>query len=315
MNRLGRPLLAIAAASLVWAAPGHAYFEDLSVDPRAVAMGNAGGATVIGVGAYYWNPAALSNLITPEALFDYSSPYSVPELSVSTLALGRRVGPAGAALAWHRLRVREVYSEDQFAAAAGFPVPLPLSRHRLEAGASLRLGRVAFQPFDDPTSGATIDYGSKTGVDADLGLRWVTPWRVDLSWVGRNLLAPRYDVVEGGGAGKAPRLNELGLAYRWNPQSTASLGWRQTDGGGSGTLNAGIEIWFFDVFALRSGFMNTQDVIEATTFDGLSQFNFTGGFGVRHRGIEVNGSVTTHADLGASYRGGLRVGMRPRGVQ
>lgn len=312
-SRVATALAMLALTTLPF--PAGAYFEDLTVDPRSIAMGSAAGASVIGVGAYYWNPAALANLGRPELLLDYASPYSVPELSVSSLAIGRRVRGTGMAAGWHRLAVREAYAEDQFALAAGTEVPVPMPRFRLEAGGALRVGRVSFQPFNDPDNGRSIDYGSKAGFDADLGLRLITPFRVDLSWVGRNLLSPEYDVVAGGGAGQQPRLQELGMAWRWNPQSTVAAGWRQVDGTGRGTLNAGVEIWFFDVFALRSGFTNTQDIIEATTLDGLSHFNFTGGFGVRHRGMEVNGSVTTNPNLGASYRAGFRFVRRAGGGQ
>ena len=312
--RWTRVLASLGALALT-AAPAMAYFDDLTLDPRSVAMGSAAGASVIGVGAYYWNPAALTDLGQPEALLDYASPYSVPELSVSSLALGRRIRGVGLAAGWHRLALRDAYAEDQFALAAGTEVPVPMPRFRLEAGATVRIGRVSFQTFNDPDNGRPVDYGSKSGFDTDLGLRLQTPFRVDLSWVGRNLLSPRYDVVSGGGAAQQPRLEELGLAWRWNPQSTVAGGWRQIDGTGRGTLNAGVEIWFFDVFALRSGFTNTQDVIEATTLDGLSHFNFTGGFGVRHRGVEVNGSVTTNPNLGASYRAGLRFVKRAGGGQ
>jgi hypothetical protein len=64
-------------------------------------------------------------------------------------------------------------------------------------------------------------------------------------------------------------------------------------------------VWFYDVFALRSGFTNAWSVPDATTDFGTSDFNFTGGVGLRHRALEVDAAVATHPLLGASYRASL----------
>lgn len=303
VRRIATLLAAIACAAL--ARPAGAYFEETRVDARALAMGGAAGATIRGPGAWYWNPAALAGVTTREALLDVSSPYGVPDLTESALSVAGRWRETGLALGWHRLGVSGAFAEDLFALAGGRRFTLPRRGHALELGLSLKLQRAGFSSFADPATGAAVDYGAASAFDSDLGARWTTPWNVDFAWVSRNLIGSELDVVDGGGAFRLPRLQELTAAYRWNPQSTVNLGWTQSERTGEGTINGGVEIWFYDVFALRSGFTHLQGVVDATTLNGASEFDFTGGIGVRHRGWEVDGAVSTHPTLGASYRAGL----------
>jgi hypothetical protein len=302
-SRLG--LAFACGATLVVAGSAHAYFEEVAVDARGVAMGGAVSAQLVGASAYHWNPATLAAIGRLEALADYGRPYGVPDLEASGLALASSWRGTGLAVAWHRLGVRSAYSEDLFALAAGRALPFSPGGHRFEAGATFKLGRIGLVPFEDPDTGAPIDYGAQSKGSLDLGVRWITPWRLNVGWVSRDLLEPRYELIAGSGGGQLSRTQEISAAYLWNAQSTLVAGWRETDGSGHARLNLGLEVWFYDVFALRSGFTNAWSVADATTELGTSDFDFTGGVGLRHHAIEVDGAVTTHPLLGASYRASL----------
>ena len=52
------------------------------------------------VGAYYWNPAALSGIKRYEVVADYAKPYGIPDLNVGTLAVAGRHFGTGWAVAW-----------------------------------------------------------------------------------------------------------------------------------------------------------------------------------------------------------------------
>jgi hypothetical protein len=87
------------------------------------------------------------------------------------------------------------------------------------------------------------------------------------------------------------------------------VGWSQPDQG-SATLNAGMEIRFFDVFAIRSGLQNLSRVYQA--YGSPNELQYSGGFGVYHRGYHVDASAVTNHDLGASYRVTVRMPLGRR---
>ena len=61
---------------------------------------------------------------------------------------------------------------------------------------------------------------------------------------------------------------------------------------GDWTLNTGGEIWFFDVFSIRSG---------------VSDGEFVGGVGLRTRSYLVDVGFETQSDLGVSYELSVRI--------
>ncbi len=298
-----RPLpawVALAAALLLTPATSRAYFEELAVDARGIAMGTSTLAAAQGASAYYWNPAGLAGLEAPQALVDYGKPYAVPDLNANTLALATRWRGTGFAGAWHRLGVAHVYAEDQFTLAAGRTVATFGAGHRLALGAALKVGRVGFETFEDPQTLEIIDFGSQTRATFDLAARWSTPWRVDIAWVGRDLTSPRYELVSGSGGAQLPARQELALAFRWNRESTVTAGLSEIDALGHYRFNLGLEIWFYRVFAIRSGLTNVSQIYSST--GSPTEFQFTGGFGITDRGWSLDAAALTNRDLGASYR-------------
>lgn len=304
-----RRLAAAFALVACCATPSAAYFELTNVGARIVALGPSAMGLVDDVSAYHWNPAALASLSRPEVLLDLSKPYGIENLSENALAAGARRWGTGWAVGWHRTAVAEVYAEDRFAASAGRTILRGAGGSQVDAGATFTFGRAAFQPFDVP-GGGSVGYGVLSKGSFDVGARWRTPWSIDLSWVGRDLLQPRYEFVPGSGGDRLSARQEAAAAFRWNRESTISFGWAQA-ARGRATLSAGMEILFFDVFAIRSGLSNLASTYQSTS--SPNELQYSGGFGVFHRGVFIDAAAGTNHELGASYRVSLR--FRPRGPE
>ena len=298
------PLLLLVA---LLATPARAYFEESAVGARGLAMGFGSIASVSDVSAHYWNAAALTRLAQGEASVDYAKPYGLADLNVGAVALAMPIGSFGVGAGWHHLGITGGYAEDLFSVSVGHRLPTParLGRgHVLSGGLTAKLGRIGFTPFTDPSAPtATIDYGTQTHPSLDASLLWETPWRVDVAWVGRDLMEPRYQFIPGTGGQRLTARHELAAAVRWNRESTISIGWSQLSGGQT-SLSAGIEITFFNVFAIRSSISNLSRIVD--TQGSPNELDFNGGFGVFHHGYHVDATATTDHDLGASYRITLR---------
>lgn len=304
LRRLTASTLLFSAALALAPRAASAYFEDVAVGARGVSMGAAASAFVTDASAYYWNPAALADVRRGEVLVDYAKPYAVLDLSTSALAVaGRRFG-TGWALAWHRYGIASVYSEDQFCVAAGRRLIESPTGHTLSAGMTFKFGRIAFEPFDDPDTGRPLEFGSQAKGSLDAGVKWTTPWRLDLSGVVRDVNQPRFQFVEGSGGDLQRTRLEIGSALRWNRESTITFGWSQ-DKLAAGSLSTGIEVQFFDVFAVRSGVSNLSRIYQ--DYGKPTELGYNGGFSVYHRGYFLDAAASASHDLGASYRVSLRV--------
>lgn len=302
-RRLAFALLALLLSPLT----ASAYFEETAVGARGISLGSGAIATVTDASAYHWNPAALGQLTRSEVVVDYAKPYGVPDLNAGTVVLATPRFGAGWTVGWHRLAISEVYSEDLFTLAAGRRL-VRRGQHQVFGGLTYKLGRVAFQSFTDPTHGGTIEYGSQAKGSLDAGLKWVTPWNIDLAWTGRDLIEPRYELFLGTGGDLQKFRHEVAAGFRWNRESTLLVGWSQPDLGPS-TFSAGIEITFFDVFAVRSGLANVSRIYEA--YGSPNELQYTGGIGVYQRGFQIDAAALTNHELGASYRMTFRMPFGP----
>ncbi len=306
--------LALGLAAAIAVRPAAAYFEETAVGSRGVSLGFSALASIRDVTAGYWNPAGLADLGGTQVFTDYCRPYGVQDLSEGALLVGSRYRGTGWALGWHRLGIADAYAEDLLSVSAGRRVRDFGRGHRLAAGATFKFERVGLQPFDVAAfaaadAGMRVDYGSQSKGSLDAGLLWTTPWRVDLAWVGRDLLAPRFEFIPGSGGGPVPFRSEFAAALRWNKESTVTAAWSQVDRTRS-SLNLGFEILFYDVFAVRSGLTNLRPIVQSNGWPG--DFQYTGGFGVFHQGYYVDAAVTTNHDLGASYRVSVLVPLSGR---
>ena len=299
-------LVTLAAAAAL-ASPAHAYFEDVAVGARGIALGPAAIGLIEDASSYYWNPAALASLRRGDVIVDYAKPYGVPDLNDNGVSAAARWHGTGFAGAWHRLAIGSTYAEDQFCLAAGRRL-MQVRGHSLAGGLTYKFERISVPTYFDPDMGSDISFSQAKG-SLDAALRWKTPWNVDLSWVERDLAQPHFLFIEGSGGGKLTARSEVSAAFRWNPESTILAGWSQYAGGGS-SMNAGLEITFYDVFAIRSGLVDLTEIYQA--YGSPATLQYTGGFGVFHHGYYVDAAVTTDHDLGASYRVSVRL---PFGAQ
>src|SRR5688572_2693219 len=181
-TRLAVGALLALGLTVLGVGPARAYFEDVDTGARLQGMGTAGAAMANDVTAYYWNPAALASLSRNEAFATYGKPLGTQGLFTGAVAVGGP-GPGplrdfGLAAAWHRYGVSGVYSEDLFQVSAGRTVRRTASGHELGLGGTLKFGRVGLTPYDDPVTGAPVDYGSQTAVSLDTGVRWRSPWNL-----------------------------------------------------------------------------------------------------------------------------------------
>ena len=301
--------LAALVLFLLATRPASAYFEEVRTGARGTSLGPSAIAIVTDPSAYYWNPAGLADLPKAEITADFISMYGLSDLQSGAAAGAFRAFGTTIGFGWHHLGLKDVYSEDQLCVAAARRVLVRPSGHRLAAGATFKFSRAAFQPYAQP-GGGNVDHGALSKGSFDLGLRWQTPWRTDFAYVLRDVMEPRYQFVEGSGAAKQSMRSELAAAFRWNRESTFSLGWTQVAPGRS-TLSTGLEITFYDVFAIRSGLSNLATIYQS--YGPPEDIQYEGGFGVFHRGYHVDAVASTTRDLGAAYRVTVRVPIRSGG--
>lgn len=294
---------AVLALLLLLPRPASAYFEDVRTGARGTSLGPSAIAVVTDPSAYYWNPAGLADLPRTEVTADYISMYGLSDITSGAAAGAFRWQGTTWAAGWHHLGLQDTYSEDQLCLAAGRRVLSLPSGHRVAAGLTFKFSRAAFQPFT-PSGEGTVDLGAISRGSFDAGLRWQTPWRTDVAYVVRDVFRPRYEFVEGTDGQHQARRSELAAAFRWNRESTFSIGWTQLPGSRS-TLSTGLEINFYDVFAIRTGLSNLATIYQS--YGPPENIQYEGGFGVYHNGYHVDAVASTTRELGASYRVTVRV--------
>ena len=298
-------LAAVLVLGLTLAAsPAAAYFEDLDTGARAQGMGTAGAAMTEDVSAFYWNPAALDRIGRREALAAYGRPLGAGGLFTGSVAVGGR-GPGplsslGMALAWHRYAVNGVYAEDLWQVSAGRTIRRTKGGHELAVGGALKVGRVGTTPYDDPDTGVPVDYGAKTGVSFDTAVLWRSPWKLDVAWVGYDWASPDYGFIEGSDGTEVSTRHRVAAAYRWNRESTLGAAWTSPGPRGGARFDLGLEIWFYDVCAIRSGLTDLGGLPDPGT--SAQRFQYAGGVGLRNERWRFDAAVATTRELGTSYR-------------
>jgi hypothetical protein len=315
MSRAARIGAMVVAVSLLAATPAPAYFSNVEVGARPMGLAGAWTASAEDVTAYYWNPAALTRMNRTELFASFGRPYGLSDLNNYSVALGSGGNRVAMAVAWHRQAINDFYAEDLFNISFALGLIRSKSGHEISLGATAKAGRVAFLPFVDPDNPSQeIGYGTKTRFFGDAGITYRMPWKLDFGWVYRNINSPNYEFIEGTGGLDLESRNELALAFRWHQESTLFLGWKQRHAQVGSELALGIEIWFYDVFAVRSALSGVGKIGEpnASPID----FDFTGGFGIKHKNWLIDGAVITNQDLGASFQLSLiipigRVGLGP----
>ena len=304
---------AVLTGACVWACasagPAAAYFEEVGSGARAQGMGTAGAAMTDDVTAFHWNRAALDRLSRPEAFAAYGRLLGSPGLHTGAVAVGGRAPGRlrnfGIAGAWHRFGVSDVYSEDLWQLSAGRTVRRFASGHEVALGGAVKVGRVGVTPYADPMSGAPVDYGAKTALSFDSAVLWRAPWKLDVAWVAYDWTSPDYGFFAEGAATEVPTRHRLAAAYRWNRESTVGAAWTSAGTHGSSRFDLGLEIWFYDVFAIRSGLTDLGGLPDPGT--SAQRFQYAGGIGLRNERWRFDAAVATTRELGTSYRFSLIV--------
>ncbi len=295
---------AVVMALALGAGPAFAYFEDVDTGARAQGMGTAGAAMTDDVTAFYWNPAALDRLKRNEGLAAYGRPLGANGLYTGALAIGGR-GPGplrdlGMVLAWHRYGLSDVYAEDLWQLSAGRTVKRTRGGHELALGGALKVGRVGLSPYADPLTGSPVEYGAKTALSFDTSVLWRAPYRLDVGWTAYDWARPDYGFFEAGEGTEVPTRHRVSAAYHWNRESTLGAAWTSAGTQGGSRLDVGIEIWFYDVFAIRSGLTDLGGLPDPGT--SAQRFQYAGGLGLRNERWRFVAAVATTRELGTSYR-------------
>lgn len=262
-----------------------AYFERIQAGPRATSMGRAFGALADDASATYWNPAALVTLQRSELILQYSKPFVISNLQSNFVGAVIPRDDISLGIYWHHTGVADVVGEDLLAIGVARDLLPPGGNMALAVGGAIKLAHVGF------SDRGGSDYGRKVKLTADVStLLNLTP-SLSLSYVAKNLTEPTYEFVDGGGGTELLRTHDFGLAYRWHPASTCAVAYSK-DGVGDWEASAGIEVWFYEVFGLRTGLLNDR---------------FAGGVGLKTGQYLVDMAFVTHDELGVSYEVALRV--------
>jgi hypothetical protein len=276
-----RPLLTLALQAFALLPPARcvAYFERIDVSSRALAFGDAYVALADDASGVTWNPGGLGALDHLELQLSVSRPYDIPGLLSDAVTLGRPALGGVVGAGWHRI-ANDFIAEDVWFGTYGRWVYR--DDHGVGyLGGSLKIGHVGVT-----TLVGTPDYGGATALTGDVGVFYRSTLGVTAGAVLRNLGEPDLELVSGSGGTPWKSAIDLGVAYRWRPESTISGSWTSA-GRDRDSYHIGGEIWFYDVFAVRAGVLGTE---------------FAGGFGLRTSRWEIDSSFVTQSQLGLSTR-------------
>lgn len=243
---------------LALAGSASAGFVSMEEGARGMGMGGAFTAVADDATAIFWNPAGSAVAGGFKLMGMRTKLFSVSGLSEDCVALNyggwKRTGLG---FGWTRSGVENVYSENTFVLGGA----RTFLDDRLAAGAALRIYRVSAPGYDyynDPNF-----KGDDTGYALDLGVLYTTPkWAV--AGVVRNIGEPELKLIETT-ENPDPIYRELRLGGRYTLREAILLTGeiRRASSapnyvGSETSYYLGTEIWFFDVFALRTGLHSSQ---------------------------------------------------------
>jgi hypothetical protein len=280
----------LAALLAVTAAPALASFENLSVSPRARAMGETGVAVPDAAFGGFLNPAGLVE--TPGAgsvALSYTQPFGLDFSRLYVLGAAQRLpGPLGyAGFGFRQFKVEyentDLLKESTFTFAHGIYLYQDL-HSSVSFGYGLNVYRLE---FGQTISG--LDPGSATAVGVDAALLAVLHDRTRLGILVRNLNVPKIGKDEE----EIPQRLHMGAAYE--PYSgvitTCEVQVTQHD---PVQWRGGIEIEVVTGFCLRAGVMTEPSKLGA-------------GFGYAFRGMALDyGFATGGGVLDSTHQFGLR---------
>jgi hypothetical protein len=229
-----------------------AGFVDMEEGARATGMGGAFTAVANDATAIFWNPAGGSFYEGLRLTGMRTRLYAMTDVSEDCVALSYGGWKkTGLGFGWARSGVEDIYSENTFVLGGGKVIS-----GKLALGSALRIYRVAapgYAYYNDPNFKE-----SDTGYALDVGVLYrASNWTAGI--VMRNIGEPELNLISTSDESD-PISSELRLAATYTirgvmlvsgemrrPQSVPSYYDRRT------SYYLGTEIWFYDVFALRTG--------------------------------------------------------------
>jgi hypothetical protein len=229
-----------------------AGFVSMEEGARATAIGGAFTAIADDATAVFWNPAGSAFADGVKLTGMRTKLFAVSGLSEDCVAVNYGWGRTGLGFGWTRAGVKDVYSENSFVLGSGRKV----FGDRLAVGGALRMYRVSapgYEYYNDPNF-----KGNDTGYALDIGAIYKAEgW--SLACVMRNIGEPELKLISTTEESD-PVYSELRVAGTYTIREVVILSGeirrpRNVPGYINGKVSyyLGTEVWFFDVFALRTG--------------------------------------------------------------
>lgn len=276
----------IAAALLGAAAPARAHFERMLLSSRAAALGGAFVAIADDPSATVENPAGLCGIRSLSLLSTYQRPYGLDGVDEGYLAAALPVPGVALGASWFHRGVDGIMNEDVLTVAVGRDLKRTSEDASLSIGASVDLAMVSVaESLDESARAASFAAGVLLRPFAFIGVGYAI----------RNLNAPEFDLVEGGGATTLASTQAVALAYYWQERLVVTVESRQ-DGSDEWRARGGFELRVESHLVLRGG---------------LDESRASAGAGVEWHGVTLDAAMTSHEVLGASYLFTLRYTRAP----
>lgn len=255
---------------------------------RALSMGNAYICICRGTDAIMWNPALVSPTDKLEISGNYAMLYSVGGLVNYSSAFAFNGGNIGGfGIAWNRLALKKIYSEDLISLSWGTEM---FDKIRLGITAkSFIILAPGYEKYGDPAF-----EGDAIAFTGDIGLDWNALNNLYIGIVASNINSPEISLLSSThNNDKLERNLSLGTSYTFSRYLVFSIDFHthESDWGAIG-INLGSEITFFDAIALRSGF---------------SQGRLGIGIGLFTRHWETDFGFLSHKQLGNRYQLSLKL--------
>ncbi len=245
----------MALGLLLVPAGAGANFVSQEVGARPLAVGGAFVAVADDANAVVWNPAGLTQKISFEMTGMINRIYSVDGLRSDYFAASKtlRAGKMGVGFAWMRTGLIDVYSEDNILVSVAHQV----GPKGLSAGVTLKrfsISAPGYEYYNDSNFKGDDDAWS-----ADLAL-FYKRGNTRLGAALRNVVEPELSLITTTvSPDKVPREVALGASYVFRNTMLLTGEVRRRSFVPSYydsklSFHGGAEVWFFDVFALRTGF-------------------------------------------------------------
>ncbi len=265
-----------------------AFFERLVVSSRAAALGGAFTGVADDPSALLYNPAGMTSVAGFSFLATATRPYGVDGLDETAFACTVPVGGARAGIAWHRLALRGVESENLFSLGFAWDYIRTSQDASLSFGGTIDLASVSF---------ADRYHESGSLVTGSLGVLLRPFPIIGIGYVVRNVIPGEFDLISGGTSTRLERTHVWSLAYHWKRMATIVFD-RARSQDGRWSNRVGLEADVHENLVLRSG------------VDGS---NVNGGFRIRRGELFFDIAVSSKGEAGTSYLLSVGYSFEPGG--